>query len=318
MARDPDDPGTDDLFDTRPKGFPPVTQRILEAAHDIGLDRPEDIAYQHTVLCQTCLPYRAPKPDVRAWERSNGRVALRIEAGSGYHPEHGFQPQPLPAGPKARLILMHLNAEALRQRSAVIEVEDSLTAFVRTIQGSEPNGREIRRFKEQLAALSVATIRLAVATDDQRARQINTQIVTGLDVWAPKDDRQRILWPSTVALSAEYYESLTRHAVPLDMRAVAALSHSAMALDILAWLSQRLHRVPVGKPAFVPWTALQWQFGEGYAQIRFFRRVFKVALRQALATYPGAKVELDQHGMTLRHSPPPVAPRHQLTVPREF
>ena len=318
MARDPDDPGTDDLFDTRPRGFPPVIQRILEAAHDIGLDRPEDIAYLHALFCQTSLPYREPPADVRAWERSNGRVALRIEAGSGYHPEHGFQPQPLPAGPKARLILMHLNAEALRQRSAVIEVEDSLTAFVRTIQGSDPNGREIRRYKEQLAALSVSTIRLAVATDDQRARQINTQIVTGLDVWAPKDDRQRILWPSTVALSPAYFESLTRHAVPLDMRAVAALAHTAMGLDVLAWLSQRLHRVPVGKPAFVSWAALHWQFGAGYQQIRYFRREFRTALRQALAVYPEAKVEADQRGLTLRHSPPPVAPRSQITAPREF
>jgi hypothetical protein len=193
-----------------------------------------------------------------------------------------------------------------------------LTGFVRTIQGSDPNGREIRRYKEQLAALSVATIRLAVATDDQRARQINTQIVTGLDVWAPKDDRQRILWPSTVALSPAYFESLTRHAVPLDMRAVAALAHSAMALDILAWLTQRLHRVPVGKPAFVSWAALAGQFGEGFDRIRDFRRKFGVALRQALATYPEAKVERDQRGMTLRHSPPPVAPRHQMTAPREF
>ena len=318
MARDPDDPDTDDLFDTRPRGFPPVIQRILEAAHDIGLDRPDDIAFQHAVLCQTCLPYRAPAPDVRAWERTNGRVALRIEAGGGIHPEHGFQQQPLPAGPKARLILMHLNGEALRQGSAVIEVEDSLTAFVRNIQGTMPNGREIRRYKEQLAALSVSTIRLAVAIGDDHAHQINTQIVSGLDLWAPKDDRQRVLWPSTVELSAAYFDSLTRHAVPLDMRAVAALAHSAMSLDILTWLSQRLHRVKPGKPAFVPWAAMHWQFGAGYQQIRYFRREFRTALRQALAVYPEAKVEADQRGLTLRHSPPPVAPRHQITAPREF
>lgn len=315
MARDPD---TDDLFDSRPEGFSPVTQRILDAAYDIGLDRPEEIAFQHAVLCQTCLPHRSPPADVRFWQRTNGRVALQIEAGSGFHPEHGFLPQPLPAGPKARLILMHLNGEALRQGSAVIEVEDSLTAFVRNIQGSTPNGREIRRYKEQLAALSVSTIRLAVTTDDERAHQINTSIVSGLDLWAPTDDRQRVLWPSTVELSAPYFASLTRQAVPLDMRAVAALAHSAMALDVLAWLSQRLHRVTAGKPALVPWASLHWQFGAGYERIRDFRRVFKGALRQALAVYPEAKVEADQRGLTLRHSRPPVAPRHQMITPFEY
>src|SRR5262249_57150725 len=37
----------------------------------------------------------------------------------------------LPFGPKPRLVLYHLNAEALRTRSPVIEMEDSLTAFVK-------------------------------------------------------------------------------------------------------------------------------------------------------------------------------------------
>lgn len=315
MVRDPD---TDDLFDARPAGFPAITQRILDAAVDISLDRPADIAFQHAVLTQTSLPYRTPPPDVRVWDRSNGRVALRIEAGSGFHPELGFQPQPLPAGPKARLILLHLNGEALRQGSAVIEVEDSLTAFVRSIQGSAPNGREIRRYKEQLAALSVSTIRLAVATGDDRSHQINTQIVAGLDLWAPRDDRQRVLWPSRVELSAEYFASLTRHAVPLDMRAVAALAHSAMALDVLAWLSQRLHRVPPNKPAFVPWAALSWQFGAGFQRIRDFRRKFEIAMKQVLAVYPEARVEADHRGLVLRNSPPPVGSRHHVVLPREF
>ena len=37
----------------------------------------------------------------------------------------------LPFGPKPRLVLYHLNAEALRTQSPLIELEDSLTAFVR-------------------------------------------------------------------------------------------------------------------------------------------------------------------------------------------
>jgi Plasmid encoded RepA protein len=41
----------------------------------------------------------------------------------------------LPWGTKPRLILAHLNAEALRQDSPVIEVEHSLSAFVKRIRG---------------------------------------------------------------------------------------------------------------------------------------------------------------------------------------
>ena len=74
-------------------------------------------------------------------------------------------------------------------------------------------------------------------------------------LWFEKDESQRVLWPSTLRLSLDYYESLTRFAVPLDERAIAALAHSAMALDIYCWLAQRLHRIPEGKSQLVPWTS---------------------------------------------------------------
>jgi hypothetical protein len=59
----------------------------------------------------------------------------------------------LPWGTKPRLILAHLNAEALRQGSPEIEVEGSLTAFVKRIRGFQ-QGREIRAFKDQLSRLN--------------------------------------------------------------------------------------------------------------------------------------------------------------------
>jgi hypothetical protein len=166
--------------------------------------------------------------------------------------------------------------------------------------------------KDQLARLSAAEIRLAVAYGTAQARQVQAHIVTGFDLWFPKDERQRVLWPSTVRLSLDYFESLQHHAVPLDERAVAALSHSAMALDIYAWLAQRLHRVRLGKPAFVPWTALKEQFGWPYGRMDNFKRVFRQTLAMVLSQYQGARLELDDRGMALRSSPPPVRGRMAL------
>jgi hypothetical protein len=80
-----------------------------------------------------------------------------------------------------------------------------------------------------------------------------------------------------------------------------------MALDIYAWLAQRLHRVNPRAGAFITWVALQHQFGEGFARIRDFRRKFKVALAQVQAVYPAARFECDEGGMTLKNSAPPVA-----------
>jgi hypothetical protein len=84
-------------------------------------------------------------------------------------------------------------------------------------------------------------------------------------------------------LSDEYFNSLAKHAVPLDARAVAMLSGSSMALDAYVWLAQRLHRLVPGKPQFIPWTALHEQFGQGFARIRDFRRQFLHTLTQVHA-----------------------------------
>lgn len=290
----------------------PTQLRLIEAAAEIRSGSIEDISYQHTVLCQTGLPYR--NTDARRWERKNGRVTLNIEAGSAYHPDQDkFVDLPLPYGPKARLILIHLNSEAIRTRSPVIEVEDSMTAFVKVLQsGRDPTGPEIRKFKGQLSSLSVATIRMAMTIEKtpegQRARQINTNIVRSLDVWFPKNPSQRVLWPTTVELSPEYFQTLVNHAVPLNQKAVAAMAHNAMALDIYAWLAQRLWRVPSNSEALVPWTNLHQQFGHGYTtRIRKFRQVFLQTLNKTvLPEYPQARVNSTPEGLVLKASAPPI------------
>ena len=304
----------DDLFARLPavKRLSPVQQRLIRSAVEIQADDPETILYQHSVFCQTGLPYRDPGRAARLWQRSQGAAHLEVEAGRAFDPAvSSFVDVGLPFGPKPRLILAHLNAEALRSGSPVIEVEDSLTAFVGRI-GLCKDGRSVRAVKDQLTRLATAEVRLALAIPGTAARQVQSHIVKGFELWLPKDARQRVLWPANVTLSADYFESLQQHAVPLDERAIAALSHSAMALDVYCWLAQRLHRVEHGKPAFIPWTALQTQFGWHYARIRKFREVFRQTLDLVLSQYRGARIELDGRGMTLRNSPPPVKGRVYL------
>lgn len=303
----------------KPKGEPELTlvqRRLVDVAAAIREADPNELLFYHSVTCQCALPARRPPEDVRTWERQQGRAALLIEAGKVRHPTTGaWQQLGLPFGPKARMLLMHLNTEALRHRSPDIEVGRSLTGFVARVQGRGPTGPEITAFKEQLAALAAATVRLALGYDAGCVRQIDTRFVSGMDLWLEKDDRQRVLWPTTLYLSLDYYDSLTRHAVPLDERAIAALAHSATALDVYAWLAQRLHRVPPGKPQLVPWPALWDQFGQHYAELRFFRREFLAQLRQVHLAYPQGRIEPEENGLRLFHSPPPVAKR-LVTVPR--
>jgi replication initiator protein len=298
------------LFGDLPALMPPsrVQQRLILSAVEIEADDPDAILFQHTVFCQTGLPYRNPGDAVRIWERMNGHVHLKVLAGDAMHPQKGqLVPLGLPFGPKPRLILTHLNAEALRTGSEEIEIESSLTAFVRRLS-LDLHGRNMRTIKDQLSRLSASSVRLGIVRDG-RAITVNSQIVTAFDLWFPKDARQRVLWPSTVRLSLDYFESLQRHAVPLDERAIAALSHSAMGLDIYTWLAQRLHRVRPGKPAFIPWAALRDQFGWHYRHMRKFKQVFRQTLDMVLSQYRAARLDIDDRGMTLRNSPPPVKGR---------
>ena len=268
------------------------------------------ILYQHSVLCQTCMPFRDPGDDVRQWERANGMVSLLLAAGQAFHPDtRRFFDVGLPFGPKPRLVLYHLNAEALRTQSPEIELEASLPAVVKRTLGVVPGGRTIRTVKDQLTRLSAADFRIGTVLSEGRAVTLKGSVIEGFDLWTSRDPLQRVLWPTTVQFSQRYFESLMKHAVPLNETAIARLSHSAMALDIYTWLAQRLHRVEEGKSALVPWVSVWEQFGNGYAQIREFRRVFLRTLKQVKVVYPEAKFELTRGGMKLQHSRPPVAHR---------
>ena len=68
--------------------------------------------------------------------------------------------------------------------------------------------------------------------------------------------------------------------MPLDERAIIALSNNCRALDIYAWLAQRLRRL--SRPTLVSWAALQLQFGADHADHYRFRQLFRTTLALAL------------------------------------
>lgn len=288
----------------------PVEFRRVTNSVDILENPAEQIAYQHTVFCQTCLPYKSV--DSRIWERKQGAVFLRLEAGAVRKPnDTKYTDVGLPFGSRPRLIMAHLNRVAILSGSARIEVESSLTAFIKRISGRDPNARDIIRFKEQLTRFAACSVRMSVDLPGSRAYQIQSHIIDAMELWLVKDERQRVLWPAYVELSPRYFESLTKHAVPLDERAIAALANSPMALDVYAWLAQRLCRVT--KPQCITWVALKDQFGFGFGRMDNFRVGFRGVLHDVYGQYRGARFETNDRGMVLINSPPPVA-----SYPRAF
>jgi hypothetical protein len=309
----------------------PVQQRLFDTIADEIDGGGFNPIFQHTVLCQTCMPYRNPGDDVLVWDRITPNVHLQMCARPVMDKKGGMlAPVGLPYGPKARMILMYLNEQAIKTQSPVIDVQRSLTAFVERMK-IDSNGRNIRLVKAQLSRLSSADITLGFVHGNATGTIASRIVGQRMDLW----DSEYSSWQRTIRLSLDYWESLREHAVPLNDTHITALQHSSMALDIYAWLAHRLRRVPVGKPITVSWQALQGQFGHSFVRVNKFREVFRVALHQVLKLYRTARLDLHEarnapqlvamgpgevvwreepaKGLTLYNSPPPVPGR--LLIP---
>lgn len=294
----------------------PIQKRLIYSTYDM-VSNPasgRDAIFQHSVYCQTFFPYRNQGPDVHMWQQKQGLVTLAVSATPILNPNTGdFEYAGIPYGTKARLLLAYLNTQAIKKQSKILDVEESMSSFIKNL-GLNLDGRTIKEVKEQIRRLATSNISLGFIHED-RVKQVDFKIVRSFEFWFPKDDRQRVLWESNIELTDDYFESLVQHAIPLDERALAAMAHNAMALDIYSWLAQRLHRIDRSKPQFVGWQNLKEQFGFNYTEIRKFRQVFKRTLQIVKTQYNDAKITIDEKkGLYLHNSPPPIPPKTSLIL----
>jgi hypothetical protein len=286
----------------------PVQKRLFSSQIDILTTKgeAEQAVFQHSVLCQTFFPYRNPGDELTIWTQKQGDVNLAVQVNKAYNPTSDkYETVGLPYGAKARLLLAHINSHAIRNQSPVIDMEQSMTAFVRRT-GLDTDGRTINEVKNQLRRLTVSTISLGYR-DENRGIQVDLKIVKALEIWFPKSENQRVLWNSQITLTDDYFSSLANHAIPLDERALTALSHNVMSLDIYVWLAQRLHRINREKAQFITWAAIKEQFGSQYRRMCDFKADFRRALIATLSQYSGACIKEDPNkGYWLYQSPPPI------------
>lgn len=292
----------------------PIQTRLFDTGLEIDADPIGKPIFQHAIFCQTGLPYRKPAPDIRQWERANGHSKLIVSAGEMYNPRSGkLESVGLPYGPKARLIQSFFDTEAVKNQDPVINVEKSLSAFVRRMELAR-NGRNVKIVREQLQRLNVCRMHIILNQDDYLFQQ-DQKVIKNFTFWnhahSPDDDQKELFETTsfeTVTLDSDYFQHLLEHAVPLDERALRALSHNCMALDTYKWLAHRLHRVNKLNGQLVPWYHIKEQFGQGYnGPMAQFRRKYLSTLKSVLTQYPGAKLEANSKGILLFNSPPPIA-----------
>ncbi len=286
--------------------------RIINGIYDLHMsDEPQQIVYYHSIMCQTCLPFKKPENDKRIWKSKNGDSRILLKAGELYDKESDtFFDVPLPYGAKPRLIMYYLNKQSIIQKSNILEVEPTLGQLVKKL-GFESNGRDYKTIQDQFGRLSASEMIIGRGEDNGSSTTKFGRIVNAANLWYSKSQQQRTLWPNTVELSHEYFDSLQKHAVPLDEGAITLIKDSSLSLDIYNMLAERLHRIPIGDKQFASWSFIYGLYGVNYNRIDNFRRDFRTALKQVCTVYPDARVEEliegnMPRGLILKNSKPPV------------
>jgi hypothetical protein len=284
-------------------------RRVVEAASSYMTDEDaSSIAYLFSGWTQATLPHKK-LPDNGVWEVRTPRVTLLIEPGRKPNPIDGLPPLfvGVPYGSRARLIMLYLQTEAIKNGCREVELGKSLRAWFERL-GIPPGGKSIRDVREQAERITRCRLTFHfVASGSGAGGLVNQSIVDGAIFGTHEELVDSAIFLETVKLSESFFAQLQKHPVPIEEAAIRAISNNSLALDIYCFLSYRLHALK--SPTHVSWYALKSQFGAGYTKLAQFKYKFRPNLDLALAVYVGAKVDSDERGLILHPSPPPVSPK---------
>lgn len=265
------------------------------------------IGYMPKTLIDTTLPHRQPVDSdnrpLSRFTRKNGRKTLSMA--STY--EEG-----LPFGTIPRQIFCLIATQAVLTQRREILLGKSLADVLKKI-GLPSDGQNVRRIKYQIIAMlsTLITYRIEREKKDQMTQDLLEYLGKGKNISVA--DEWQLYWSSSneafteskhqcsIVLSEKFYEEIIKHAVPVDTRALKALSRSPMAIDIYCWLTWRFFTLK--QATLVPWSKLSVQFGADYERLRDFKRYFLDQLAKVQDLYPKAIVFSTEKGLILKPSP---------------
>ena len=254
---------------------------------------PRSIGFMARALVQTTIPHRAQSE--LHFQRCNGDLTLTMVG----HPDHGR-----PYGKIPRLLLAWIAQRARVTGSRVIALDSAQSVLFRDLGLQMSGGRNgsMQAFRDQLLRLMKCTIHIDRTTSHGAAWQ-PYQFSSGISLWWDHATRNNAAY--WIELAPGFYEEITTRAVPLDFGVLIAL-RSPLAIDLYAWATERVFRLP--KPVVVAWPALQAQFGANYTREQDFRRAFAQALGRVYAHWPALRAEPRKQGLRLRPCLPHIPP----------
>jgi hypothetical protein len=294
----------------------PARQRsLVDIAAEVLADEQQRIGISYTGFCLTSLPHRR-LPDDQVWRKEGHKVVLLVEPGH-VETSRGIKQFGVPFGARARMILLFLQSEAVRTGSPEVTLGRSMRAWLEQMDISY-GGETARALREQATRISACTLRFFWQNEAEGSRGFKRAAIidSGLQFASPTHETcgQGTLWEESVILDATFWKALREHPVPLREAAIRQLRDRSMSLDVYVWLAWRLHTLT--KPISISWPALNGQFGSGFRELRHFRQHFTEAIGAALAAYPEARVSVEDAGIVLYPSRPPVAKNAPFTIAR--
>jgi len=285
----------------------PEKKALVDIAAQVLSDDEGKIGISYSGFCLTGLPHKA-LPDDAVWEKRGHRVTLLVAPGQ--LPGRGGKTAyvGVPYGARARMILLYLQTQAIRTGSREVELGRSMRDWLGRM-GLSWGGNTGRALREQAARIAACNLRFSWEGNDADGWVRGGFVKSGLRFHnqTAREGQQPPLWEDRVVLDETFYDALRQHPVPLREAALRELADRSLSLDIYIWLAYRLHTLERLTP--IRWAALSDQFGGTYARHRDFVREFRKALAPAVTAYPEARVEMEDDGLVLHPSHPPVAPR---------
>lgn len=289
----------------------PDQRSLVDVAASVLEEERQNLGITYSGFALTALPHRR-LPDNQPWERQGHKIRLLIEPGRLPIRGGGFKLFGVPYGSRARMILLFLQTRALQTDNREVELGRSMHEWLDRM-GLSVGGQTYRDIREQASRISACNLTFAWEDANSIGFEKDSIVKGGIHFSTSPDIQQSSLWEERVLLSEAFFRELKTHPVPIWEPALHHIQNNSSSIDIYIWLAYRLHNL--SRPTPITWPAVFEQFGAGYSRLRDFRKRFTDALQLALAVYPDARVEVDEQGLTMHPSPPPIPERKVYQVP---
>jgi hypothetical protein len=291
-----------------------TTDRLEEQKAMIANNRDsaEDVRYIPSLLLQCCLPQNDPG-SIAVWTRYHKRTRILV------HPWYDWNNKPhYPFGVYPRLLLYWVVWEAMQSGRREIRLGKSFSEFLRNF-GVVKKNKRARHCRDMIQQQMMSLFGCHILFERKSKGQWqHIDFAPKGDIeWNTKVLGNRLTPDSHILLGEAFFEEIKRRPVPVDMRAIHGLKHSAMALDLYTWATYETFiqcTKPLGEArhSLTKWADLMYQVGASYALPRQFKAKIPHVLEQVKAVYPELQADLLPEGIVIHASRPAVQIKERM------